>query len=234
MACAIVVSATTLAIPLCIRSITKNLENNSPNLLHQIYMMGGLMLALIAIHTISRAFVDYKGHMMGAMMEKDMRSELFQHYQKLSFKFYDENRTGQLMTRISQDTFDLGELYHHGPEDIVFSLLNFLGAIVILTSINVKLGMLSLLFIPIMGIYGFYFSKKMYRALRKKVAIGLEILTLRLKIHLPASGSCNHTQMNLLKQKNFIMKTSTFLQAEKMGIRMKCIFIMGCSHSLNS
>jgi len=167
MACAMVVSATTLAIPLCIRSITKNLENNSPNLLHQIYMMGGLMLALIAIHTISRAFVDYKGHMMGAMMEKDMRSELFEHYQKLSFKFYDENRTGQLMTRISQDTFDLGELYHHGPEDIVFSLLNFLGAIVILTSINVKLGMLSLLFIPIMGMYGFYFSKKMYRALRK-------------------------------------------------------------------
>src|SRR3984885_4338908 len=128
MACAIIVSATVLAIPLCIRYITKTLETNSLDALNQIYIVGGVMLALVAIHAICHTFVDYKGHMMGALMERDMRNELFEHYQKLSFKFYDDHRTGQLMTRISNDTFDLAELYHHGPEDIVISLLTFIGA----------------------------------------------------------------------------------------------------------
>src|SRR3984893_17065980 len=105
--------------------------------------------------------------MIGALMEADMRNELFEHYQKLSFNFYDEQRTGQLMTRISNDSFDLSELYHHGPEDVVISLLNFIGAFVILITINVKLACIALLFLPVMGIYGFYFSKKMHAALRK-------------------------------------------------------------------
>jgi ATP-binding cassette subfamily B protein len=118
MACAFVASAITLAIPLCIRYITKSLlEPNSA--LGQIYMMGAVMLGLVALYTACHAFIDYRGHIMGALMERDMRSELFDHYQKLSFNFYDEHRTGQLMTRISNDTFDLAELYHHGPEDIV-------------------------------------------------------------------------------------------------------------------
>lgn len=167
MLCAIVVSATVLAIPLCIRYITKNLEVHSPDSLTLIYMMGSVMLGLVAIHAICHAFIDYKGHMMGALMERDMRNELFEHYQKLSFKFYDDHRTGQLMTRISNDTFDLAELFHHGPEDIVISLLNFIGAFIILLNINVKLALIALLFLPIMGLYGFYFSKKMHHSLRR-------------------------------------------------------------------
>jgi ATP-binding cassette subfamily B protein len=168
MACAIIVSAITLAIPLCIRFITKNLlGENNPDALSHIYMMGGFMLVLIALYTACHTFVDYKGHMMGALMERDMRKELFEHYQKLSFKFYDEHRTGQLMTRITSDTFDLTELYHHGPEDIVISFLNFLGAFIILISINVKLALMALLFLPVMGFYGYYFSKRMHKALRK-------------------------------------------------------------------
>lgn len=168
MICAVVASAATLAIPLCIRYITTNLlEAGSEDALHQIYMMGGVMLALVAIYTACHAFIDYQGHMMGALMERDMRNELFDHYQKLSFKFYDEHKTGQLMTRISNDTFDLAELYHHGPEDFIISLLNFFGAFVILTTINVQLALLAFLFVPVMGIYGFYKAKKMYVALRK-------------------------------------------------------------------
>ena len=168
MACAFVASAVTLAIPLCIRYITKNLlAPDTSYVLSQTYMMGGIMLGLVAIYTACHAFIDYRGHMMGALMERDMRSELFDHYQKLSFNFYDEHRTGQLMTRISNDTFDLAELYHHGPEDIVLALLNFIGAFVILTTINVKLALIALLFLPIMGVYGFYFSRRMHSALRK-------------------------------------------------------------------
>ena len=168
MACAVIASAAMLAIPLCVRYITTNLLNvGSENDLHQIYVMGGLMLALIAIYAACHAFIDYQGHVMGALMERDMRSELFEHYQKLSFKFYDEHKTGQLMTRISHDTFDLAELYHHGPEDAVISFLNFIGAFVILININTKLAFVAFLFVPVMGIYGFYTAKKMYAALKK-------------------------------------------------------------------
>lgn len=168
MACAVLVSLTTLAIPLCIRYITKYLtEPQALGAIGQIDLIGGLMLALVAIQAVCHAFVDYKGHMMGALMERDMRRELFDHFQKLSFKFYDEHRTGQLMTRVSNDTFDLAELFHHGPEDIVISLLNFIGGFVILLSINVKLALIAFLFLPIMAVYGGYFGKKMHTAFRK-------------------------------------------------------------------
>jgi ATP-binding cassette subfamily B protein len=91
MACAAVVSIIMLALPFCIRYITKNLlEVDSPNALTHIYMMGGVMLALLALYTACEAFVSYKGHIMGALMEGDMRNELFEHFQKLSFNFYDE------------------------------------------------------------------------------------------------------------------------------------------------
>ena len=167
MGCAIIQSATLLAIPLCIRSITKHLETPTPDTLDHIYIMGGVMLALVILHAICHAFIDYKGHMMGAFMERDMRNELFEHYQKLSFKFYDDHRTAQLMTRLSNDTFDLTELYHHGPEDLVISTLNFMGAFLILLSIHVKLAFIAFLFLPVMGLYGYYFSKKMQHALKK-------------------------------------------------------------------
>src|SRR5262249_26243405 len=143
MACALIVSATALALPLCARYITQNLlAGNATNALNQIYMMGAVMLALVVVHCMCNAFVDYQGHMIGARMERDMRAELFEHYQKLSFRFYDEQRTGQLMTRITNDSFDLAELYHHGPEDIVISLLNFVGAFVIMLNINARLALI--------------------------------------------------------------------------------------------
>jgi ATP-binding cassette, subfamily B, bacterial len=168
MLCALMVSATTLIFPLCIRYVTKNiLAGDAPNALSQIYMVGAVMLILVVLHTACNMFVDYQGHTMGAMMESDMRSELFEHYQKLSFGFYDEQRTGQLMTRITNDSFDLSELYHHGPEDIVISLLNFIGAFIILISINVKLALIVVLFLPVMAVYAFHFNKKMKAALRR-------------------------------------------------------------------
>jgi len=93
LACAFIVSATTLILPLCASYITKNvLEGHRPDALIQIYGMGAVMLALILVHTVCNMFVAYQGHMMGALMERDMRSELFEHYQKLSFGFYDEQK----------------------------------------------------------------------------------------------------------------------------------------------
>jgi ATP-binding cassette subfamily B protein len=166
--CALVVSATAVLIPLCVSYLTKNLlGSHLPDALNQVYGMGGLMLVLVLIHTACNMFVDYQGHLMGAMMERDMRSELFEHYQKLSFGFYDEQRTGQLMTRLTNDSFDLAELFHHGPEDIVISVLNFLGAFAILLTIDVRLALIIFLFLLILTVHAVYFNKRMKIALRR-------------------------------------------------------------------
>ncbi len=167
IACAIIVSAITLMLPLCIRYVTKNvLAEITPNTLSQIYTMGVIMLVLVAVHTACNMFVSYQGHVMGALMESDMRSELFEHYQKLSFGFYDEQKTGQLMTRLTNDSFNMGELSHHGPEDIVIASLNFVGAFIILININVTLTLITLLFLPFMTVFATHFNKKMKHAFR--------------------------------------------------------------------
>ncbi|MFN8440539.1 MAG: ABC transporter ATP-binding protein [Caldilineaceae bacterium] len=168
LACALVVSLTTILIPLCVRYITKNvLDGINADTLSQIYWMGALMVGLVIVHTLCDMFVAYQGHMMGAMMERDMRSELFEHYQKLSFRFYDDQKTGQLMTRLANDSFDLSELFHHGPEDIVISLLNFVGAFIVLIKVDLQLATIVFLFLPVLALHAIYFNHKMRKAMRR-------------------------------------------------------------------
>ncbi|WP_119065229.1 ABC transporter ATP-binding protein [Aggregatilinea lenta] len=167
LACAAVVSVVTLILPLCARYVTQIVLDDGASRPGPIYMMGAVMLALVGVHTACNMFVDYRGHMMGALMERDMRRELFEHYQRLSFGFFDEQRTGQLMTRLVNDVFWLSELYHHGPEDLAIAVLKFGGVLVILLTINVKLTLIVFLFVPIMAIYAFAFNKRMNVALRR-------------------------------------------------------------------
>jgi ATP-binding cassette, subfamily B, bacterial len=167
LACAFIVSAITLVLPLCARYITKDiLGGDVSNAMGQIYMVGALMLALVIIHALCNTFVDYRGHMMGTFMESDMRRDLFEHYQKMSFGFYDQQKTGQLMTRVTNDLESISELYHHGPEDIAIGLMKFVGAFIILASINARLTSIVFLFFPIMIVYAMYFNRKMNAALR--------------------------------------------------------------------
>lgn len=221
MACAIIASAMLLAIPLCIRYITKNqLEPQ------QIWMMGGLMLLLLAIYSACHAFIDYKGHMMGALMERDMRNELFEHYQKLSFKFYDEHRTGQLMTRISQDTFDMSELFHHGPEDLVISMLHFIGAFVILSFVNVQLALIALVFIPVMGLYGYYFSRKMQTALRvSRDRVG--DINSQVEDTLSGIRVVQSFTNEQIEQHKFQVENEKFLNSRESGYRAEAYFYNG-------
>lgn len=165
--CALILSATTLAFPICIRSITKQLQEGFNTITtNHMLVMGGIMLALLVAHVVCRMFVDYQGHMMGAFMERDMRKELFEHYQKLSFNFYDQQRTGQLITRLTTDTLDLSELFHHGPEELAIALLTFVGAFVIMLNINWELALIIFFFLPIMAAYTIYFNRRMNQALR--------------------------------------------------------------------
>src|SRR5215213_7506139 len=162
MISAFVVAGITLVFPLLTRYITKTvLEEGAPNALHQIYRTGAWMLLLILVHTACNYYVDYRGHAMGAMLESDMRSELFDHYQKLSFRFYDEQRTGQLMSRLTNDLFSLTELYHHGPEDYLIYTVKFVGAFVVLININVPLTLAVFMFLPLLAVFSLYFMKRL-------------------------------------------------------------------------
>lgn len=166
IACAMVVSAINLSLPIITRYITKDvLDGETLNPLTQIYWMGAAMLALVAVHALCTVFIDYKGHQMGASMESDLRRELFAHLQQLSFSFFDGQRTGQLMSRITNDLLAISELYHHGPEDLAIALLTFTGAFILLINVNVQLTLIVFLFLPIMALYAFYFNRRMNRAL---------------------------------------------------------------------
>ncbi|MFN8413882.1 MAG: ABC transporter ATP-binding protein [Anaerolineales bacterium] len=228
MVCALIVSATTLAIPLCANYVTKNIlgGNIAENISHQIYSTGALMLGLIALHTVCNMFVAYQGHMMGALMERDMRNELFKHLQKLSFSFYDEQKTGQLMTRITNDSFDMAELYHHGPEDIVISLLNFSGAFLILFSLNIRLAFIVLLFLPVMAGYAMYFNKKMKIALRKS---NDRIGDINAQVEDTLAGIRvvkSFTNEKIEKQK-FVYENNRFLDSRRDGYRHETYFYEG-------
>jgi ATP-binding cassette, subfamily B, bacterial len=166
--CAVIISAAALLLPVCANFITKNLlaKHGAHDVLDKIYMLGLAMFALVAIQAVCTLFVDYQGHVMGAKMERDMRRELFEHYQKLSFSFYDRQRTGQLMARITNDLFSLAELYHHGPEDLAIAALELIGVLVILAHIDRALTLIVLAFLPVMFLFALHFSRRMIAALR--------------------------------------------------------------------
>ena len=173
MICAMIAAAITLAYPMITRYVTGVILVQEPIEMSKIYQLGLLGIGLITVEFACNFYVTYKGHVMGTYMERDIRNELFEHYQKLSFHFYDEQKTGQLMSRITNDIFSLTELYHHGPEDIVISLIKFVGAFVILMTINVPLTLIVFAFIPVMGGFAFYYNKKMKIAFkRNKQRIG--------------------------------------------------------------
>jgi len=186
------------------------------------------MLALVVVHTACNAFVDYQGHMMGAMMESDMRSELFEHYQKLSFGFYDEQKTGQLMTRLTNDSFALAELYHHGPEDIAISLLNFVGAFIILININVELTIIVMLFLPMMAVYAFYFNKRMKMALRKsKDRIG--DINAQVEDTLSGVRVVKSFTNEEIEKKKFAYENNRFVDSRREGYKSEAYFSEGMS-----
>ncbi len=166
LVCAILVSAVSLIFPLLVRYLTKDvLEGDLSIALHEVIWVGGLMLVLVLIQNVGNFFVDYKGHEIGARMESDLRAELFEHIQKMSFRFFDQEKTGQLMTRITNDLLLLSELYHHGPEDYSKYFVRFIGAFVILFFINAPLTIAVFVFLPFLGAFALYFNKKLNRAL---------------------------------------------------------------------
>ena len=162
--CALVSSGISIIIPLIISYITKNLITDNGINDHNfkvILILVAVLAVLLVIEYLAQLFVTYMGHYTGTLMESDLRSELFSHYQKLSFTFYDENKTGQLMSRLTNDLFSLTELYHHGPEDIIISLVKIVGSFVILMFVNPTLTLICYSLIPLLIIFILYYNRRM-------------------------------------------------------------------------
>ena len=164
---ATVSAAVALVIPLVIRYVTSTLIYMEPQaILGQIRWIALMLFALVAVDCYSRFFIANQGHVMGAKIEYDMRAEIFAHFQKLSFSFYDDQKVGQLMSRITTDLFDITELMHHGPENIILSLIKIIGAFVILMSIKPALALAAFAVLPFMFLFAYYMNGKMRRAFR--------------------------------------------------------------------
>ena len=165
---AFLASAITLIIPLVVRYITSNLEEIKANGdVRRILILGGVLIVLVAFYFVSKYYITYVGHVMGAKIEYNMRSEIFAHYQKLSFSFYDEQKVGSLMSRVTSDLFDITELLHHGPENLAISIIKITGAFIILSSISWHLTIAAFALVPLMLFYAIFMNRRMRRAFRE-------------------------------------------------------------------
>ncbi len=172
MFCAFIVAGITLVYPLLIRYVTNDVLVNY-EIDEAMTIIIKLCIAIVLLSFVElfcNYFITYKGHMMGAKMEYDMRRDIFAHLQKMPFSFYDNQKTGQLMSRVTNDLFDITELCHHGPEDVVISLIKFVGAFIILMNINVWLTLIVFAVIPFMFVFALKMKKKMHDASKRNRA----------------------------------------------------------------
>ncbi len=165
---AILASLIALVIPLIVRYVTSTvIYMEQEEMVRQVLYLGSLMVVLVGISCYCNYFISNYGHVMGAKIEYDMRAEIFAHFQKLSFAFYDNQKVGALMSRITTDLFDITELLHHGPENIVISLIKIIGALVIMLCISPRLTLAAFLLVPVMFVYALLFFKKMKGAFKR-------------------------------------------------------------------
>ncbi|MDY2996637.1 MAG: ABC transporter ATP-binding protein [Faecalimonas sp.] len=226
---AILGAVITLVIPLIVRYITNEVVYfNHHKAMQTILVLGAVMIGLVIIEFGCNYFIAYYGHIMGAYMEADMRSDIFGHYQKLTFAFYDNQKVGALLSRITSDLFDITELLHHGPEDVVISIIKLVGAFVILININAPLTIVAFVFVPVMALFAWYYNRKMKRAFkrnREKIAdINSQIEDSLSGIRVVKSFANEEIEMKKFNQGN-----KNFVNAKKVSYRYMAGYNSGLS-----
>ncbi len=160
--CAAVISLVDLAYPQILRTMTKTLFTQDKDIiLHALPVIAASLFVMYIVQSLCKYYVTYQGHMMGAKMERDMRRELFDHYQELSFSYYSRNNSGQMMSKLLSDLFDISEFAHHGPENLFISLVKIVGAFIFLFFINKKLALPLILLVIVMFVFSFRQNAKM-------------------------------------------------------------------------
>ena len=226
---AILGAVITLVIPLIVRYITNEVGYfNHHKAMQTILVLGAVMIGLVIVEFGCNYFIAYYGHIMGAYMEADMRSDIFGHYQKLTFAFYDNQKVGALLSRITSDLFDITELLHHGPEDVVISIIKLVGAFVILININAPLTIVAFVFVPVMALFAWYYNRKMKRAFkrnREKIAdINSQIEDSLSGIRVVKSFANEEIEMKKFNQGN-----KNFVNAKKVSYRYMAGYNSGLS-----
>ena len=160
--CAAVISLVDLAYPQILRTMTKTLFTQDKDMiLHALPVIAASLFVMYIVQSLCKYYVTCQGHMMGAKMERDMRRELFDHYQELSFSYYSRNNSGQMMSKLVSDLFDISEFAHHGPENLFISLVKIVGAFIFLFFINKKLALPLILLVIVMFVFSFRQNAKM-------------------------------------------------------------------------
>ena len=160
--CATIISLVDLAFPQILRTLTNTLfQSDSSTILRALLPIGLALFLMYVIQSLCKYYVSYQGHMMGAYMERDMRQQLFDHYEKLSFSYYDQNNSGQMMSKLVSDLFDIAEFAHHGPENLFISLIKIIGSFVFLFLINWRLAIPLLVLVLCMFFFSLGQNKRM-------------------------------------------------------------------------
>ena len=223
---AFVASIISLVIPLVVRYITTNVTKmDISEAVRRIIIIGIVLIVLVLIQFASNYFITNIGHVMGAKMEYNMRAEIFAHYQKLSFSFFDEQKVGQLMSRITNDLFEITELLHHGPENLAISFIKIIGALIILSSISGYLTIAAFILLPFMFIYAFIMNKKMKKAFKENRVQIAEINT-QIEDNLSGIRVVKSFANEDIEKEKFKVGNDGFLRAKK-----KSYFYMGFYHS---
>ena len=162
LVCAAMISLVDLAFPQILRSLTKTLfAGEASQILSALLPITAALLLMYIIQALCKYYVSYQGHMMGARMERDMRKQLFDHYEKLSFSYYDQNNSGQMMSKLVSDLFDISEFAHHGPENLFISLIKIVGSFIFLFLINWLLALPLLALVVLMIFFSYHQNRRM-------------------------------------------------------------------------
>ena len=212
---AIMASAIALVIPLVVRYVASNVgKMDAKDAVKQLIIIAIVVGALILFQCYCNYYIANYGHVMGANIEYDMRAEIFAHFQKMSFSFYDDQKVGQLMSRITSDLFDITELLHHGPENLTISFIKILGALAILISINAKLALAAFVLVPFMIVYSYFFNKKMKQTFRMN-RIKIAAINEQIEDNLSGIRVVKSFANEELENKKFKVGNDGFLQAKK-------------------
>lgn len=212
---AIMASFIALLIPLVVRYVTaKVIYMPAEQVVKTMIIIAIVVGILILFQCYCNYYIANYGHVMGAKIEYDMRAEIFGHFQKLSFSFYDDEKVGQLMSRITSDLFDITELLHHGPENVTISVIKIIGALAILLSINVRLALIAFLLVPFMLVYAYFFNKKMKQAFRIN-RIKIAEINAQIEDNLSGIRVVKSFANEDLENKKFKVGNDAFLEAKK-------------------
>ena len=212
---AIMASAIALVIPLVVRYVASNVgKMDAKDAVKQLIIIAIVVGALILFQCYCNYYIANYGHVMGANIEYDMRAEIFAHFQKMPFSFFDDQKVGQLMSRITSDLFDITELLHHGPENLTISFIKILGALAILISINAKLALAAFVLVPFMIVYAYFFNKKMKLTFRMN-RIKIAAINEQIEDNLSGIRVVKSFANEELENKKFKVGNDGFLQAKK-------------------